>query len=1058
MFCRRFGARPRGRIALGALASTFVAALALNPAPAFPAPLDAAPTKQRFEPTGLKGKFTPAVLPTAANPNDPISVIVELEEAPVGATGGNAADLEKRQQPLKQAIAGQGGTVTRSYQRALNGFAVRTTRGKAAALAGLSSVRKVTPTRVYEVENARSVPYIGAPAVWQGSPGVDGIHGEGVKVGIIDTGLDYTHANFGGPGTVAAYDAANASDTQPADPTLFGPNSITNVKGGIDLVGDDYDSRGGDNPAFTPRPDPNPLDCNGHGSHVAGTAAGLGVNADGTTYRGPYNASTAAQNFRIGPGVAPKADLYAIRVFGCAGSSSSEVIIAGIEWAVEHKLDVVNMSLGSPLGTGDDDDPEIHAVNNASQAGTMVVASAGNSGQNPYLVGAPGTADRALTVSANDAIQSIQGGAALGLSTGPSVNAQNSNLATVPGGTFRVKVLRDAGGNISLGCDSSEYAGTAGMVVVSMRGVCARTDRAIYAQRAGAAAAVMINSTDGFPPVDGAISGVTIPFLGVANDAATALNAADGGTATLRSVDSPNPTFKQQAGFTSGGPRLGDNFLKPEVAAPGVKIVSTDVGTGNGARTLSGTSMAAPHVTGLAALVTQSHPSSWSAEDQKQAIVNTASPGQIADYNTRIAGAGMVQAQPATKTLAVAFGNSDKSSLSFGFDVDARDLHEQGQLLVRNHGPKDIVFNLSQEFAQGSPHSVSFERASLRVPAGGDASTSVRLNVPIATAGDSMAFNTVSGVVSLTPTDGGNNGVALRVPYFLVPRALTRVQEKLVGELNPSHPKATVRVTNPDGGIAGKADFYAWGQSDEQNRPLSVDGKPFELRSAGVQATDGGNTIVFALNSRGQWTTPTLQEFYVQLTFPDGHQVLVWAADFGRVFNGTPDGRMGTFVYNLETFEFFSDFFALAPNNSNTILLPVLAVQLGMSEANPRFDYEAFAFDERTGEPSVLPGRGHFNAFTSAITNGRLEQVDRGRTVEVPVSLNVAEAAITPAKGLMIVSLDNVAKHGGQVELIDVPMPAASASSVRTGAASNGHPQRAGDTFRKGVHKLSPNR
>src|SRR5205085_11529781 len=120
-------------------------------------------------------------------------------------------------------------------------------------------------------------------------------------------GIDYTHATFGGPGTAAAYTAAHDAETAPANPALFGL-AAPRVKGGIDLVGDSYNADP-QSEAYqpVPHPDSNPLDCNGHGSHVAGTAAGSGVLATGQTYTGAYNANTISGNsWTIGPGVAPK--------------------------------------------------------------------------------------------------------------------------------------------------------------------------------------------------------------------------------------------------------------------------------------------------------------------------------------------------------------------------------------------------------------------------------------------------------------------------------------------------------------------------------------------------------------------------------------------------------------------------------------------------------------------------------------------------------------------------------------------------------------------------------
>jgi len=193
----------------------FVAALAVGPTPAFPAPLDAAVQVHRqLEPTGLHGKFSPAILPGGADPNQVVTVIVELNDAPLGVSGGSAAELTKKQDAVKSAIAGQGGTITSQYQHALNGFAVRIARGKAINLARLSGVHAVKATRTYEPDNAQSVPFIGAPNVWD----TQGLHGEGVKIAIIDTGLDYTHANFGGPGTNISVPASVGRITSAGDP------------------------------------------------------------------------------------------------------------------------------------------------------------------------------------------------------------------------------------------------------------------------------------------------------------------------------------------------------------------------------------------------------------------------------------------------------------------------------------------------------------------------------------------------------------------------------------------------------------------------------------------------------------------------------------------------------------------------------------------------------------------------------------------------------------------------------------------------------------------------
>jgi len=434
-----------------------VAGLVPGPASAQPGDIIAG----AFQPAPLPGRIDPVVVPPGLAGDRPVQVVVKLPGDPVAIEQSKAggrlaadrkraikADLRGRQDALRDQLTARGARVMANFQSAINGIKVTVPAGRVAELAALPGVAAVLPVETVTPDNAVSVPLIGAPTVWDG--GAAGFRGEGRKVAIIDTGIDYTHANFGGPGTAAAFTRAAATSTQPADPALFGP-AAPKVKGGIDLVGDAYNASSADPAAQVPHPDPNPLDCNGHGSHVAGTAAGYGVSADGTRFAGPYDAATPANSFRIGPGVAPLADLYAVRVFGCTGSTN--VVVDALDWAVDNDMDVVNMSLGSPFGRPDDATAE--ASNNAALAGVVVVASAGNSGASPYITGSPAVGTRAISVAANDATAGFPA-ATLALGAGSPVTAINANGGRLADGTaLPVVVLRTATGGVSLGCNES---------------------------------------------------------------------------------------------------------------------------------------------------------------------------------------------------------------------------------------------------------------------------------------------------------------------------------------------------------------------------------------------------------------------------------------------------------------------------------------------------------------------------------------------------------------------------------------------------------------------------
>src|SRR5215467_10788084 len=205
--------------------------------------------------------------------NAPMTVMVQMAGDPVTVADANAATpltnsqkaskqaaLKAQQSTAESTIRARGGQVLGKYQLAYNGIKVRIAANKLDSLRSIPNVVGIHRVELMTPDNIHGVPLIGAPAVWDG---LNGLHGEGVKVAVIDTGIDYTHADFGGAGTQQAYLDAHANETLPADPAFFGPNA-PKVKGGTDLVGDSYNAD--PNSASyqpIPHPDPNPLDCNG---------------------------------------------------------------------------------------------------------------------------------------------------------------------------------------------------------------------------------------------------------------------------------------------------------------------------------------------------------------------------------------------------------------------------------------------------------------------------------------------------------------------------------------------------------------------------------------------------------------------------------------------------------------------------------------------------------------------------------------------------------------------------------------------------------------------------
>jgi uncharacterized repeat protein (TIGR01451 family) len=590
-------------------------------------------------------------------------------------------------------------------QKAYNGIALDVDAAGVAALRSLPGVHAVHPLELEYPTNSTSVPFLGVPNVWGNTLGLpQGATGTGVRIGIIDTGIDYIHSDFGGTGLLADYQANNR--TSNADG--FFPTA--KVVGGTDLVGDAYT---GANP---PVPDPDPMDCNGHGSHVAGTAAGFGVNADGTTYAGPYDGSAPFGSFRVGPGVAPQALLYAIRVFGCTGGTN--IVVQAIDWAMDPNgdldlsdhLDVINMSLGSQFGGGDNSSAV--AADNAAAAGVIVVCSAGNSGDTFFIGGGPSAASRAISTAAS-ADSGVAGvvltiNAPAGIAGSYSASAANTFAPTPApaptGQTANVVQALDAanasGPLTTDGCTAlTNAAAVAGNIAIVDRGTCGFQIKANNAQAAGAIGVIIANNAVGDPSLivmgaTGAVP-VTIPSIFISKaDRDTIVAQLPGVNATLGAASAADTV----ASFTSRGPRLSPLAiqLKPDIAAPGVSITSAQTGTtctaapgctgqsdpsgfvpGNLALTISGTSMASPHMAGVMALLLQLHPD-WSVEQLKALAMNGAlhdvtlgSNGGLPKYGPGRIGSSRVDPSKSAQATVVALNSEDSGLVSVSFETTA---------------------------------------------------------------------------------------------------------------------------------------------------------------------------------------------------------------------------------------------------------------------------------------------------------------------------------------------------------------------------------------------------
>ena len=646
-----------------------------------------------------------------------VTVIVEFKELPakvaqiVEASKGESISLEKAKEKVekshaefKKNLQEKIGKEERSnkdnfnikytYQNAFNGVTMSLPANQINKLMEMDTVKAVfsdikvqidPPPPIKEEEQTKvdSIPFLNIDKLHE-----EGYTGKGIKIGVIDTGIDHNHPDLkdvykGG------FDFVD-NDNDPMEATYAqwkasGKAEIVNGK-----------------PYYT-----------SHGTHVSGTIAGQAKNDS---------------DYKV-TGVAPDSDLYVYRVLGPYGSGQTSAVIAGIDRSVADGMDVINLSLGStqnnPLEVAS------LAIDNAVLSGVTAVVAAGNAGDDMFTLGSPGAAALALTVGASSASTKVTTFASKIKSNAITTDSTlqlmtktwTDDFSSLSGQTFDIVNVGEGG--------LTDYAGkdVKGKIAFVVRGTYALVDKMKAAALNGAAGVIIYNNvaTEGQIPFYLGESKENIPTFSMTNSDGLAINdlfTSGTPSITLGALGESEIPGDELASFSSRGPSGTLYDIKPEVTAPGVSVLSTvpsyindktNFSYSTAYTRMSGTSMATPHVAGIAALLLQAHPE-YTPADVKTVLMNTAEPlrGQ---YSVFEVGAGRVDPYDAinsTTELAVQdetpyiknnvkeMINEQTGGLSYGFvPIATEDITKTTNLLITNYSDKMEKYDISVEYNVG---------------------------------------------------------------------------------------------------------------------------------------------------------------------------------------------------------------------------------------------------------------------------------------------------------------------------------------------------------------------
>lgn len=932
------------------------------------------------------------------------------------------SDIAAQQSKMAVSLASVGAEELGRVQVAHNAIAVRVDASQLQQLALIPGVAKVRPVINYEMDLSETVPYVGGAAVQ-----ATGIDGTGITVAVLDSGIDYTHRNLGGAGTLEAYAAAHGG--APGDPlstTLDGLFPTAKVVGGFDFVGEGW-------PTTARTEDPDPIDFQGHGTHVSDIIAGKST--DGTHV-----------------GMAPGAKLLGIRVCSAIATSCNGVsLLLAVDFALDPNndgnlsdaADIIHLSLGSDYGQIEDD--LTAALEAAVNLGIVVVASAGNGSNKPYVVGSPSIGPGVISVAQTQVPSAVA--FPLVVTSPASIAGTYGNTATLEwspigsGATGNVAFVGRAcpAGTVTPTAPADPFlTSPAGKIALIDRGACSISLKVDYAFDNGAIGVLIGLIAPGDAVSFSFGGGDTFgPALVIQQQLSSAIKArlaaGDVVNASI-SASAGIPLIGSMASTSSRGPSVLQT-IKPEIGAPGASV-SAQVGTGTGETAFGGTSGAAPMVSGAAALLLQKFPNRTPIQI-KSMLMNSANtqvftnpallPGGLAPI-TRI-GAGELRVDKAIGLKAIAWNpESESAALSFGqLEVPFDGVVLFKKVRIHNFTNSTRTYSITRSFryaddaASGAVTVIA--PSSVSVTTGGDREFMVQLLIK----GSKLPTWALNG------GSGGGDGAALNGPEYDGYITLTSGSEKLSLPWHVLPRKASATIASPLvktkkgstlsllnlGVETGDYDVFSLiGQSDRIPRgDLPQPGDNFEiidLQSVGVRhlpaAVFGADYLEFGLTTFGRRVHPNYPaefDVYIDSNNDGTPDFVAFNSELGGF---SASGQNVVSVANLTTGAVTAVFFTDADLDSGNVIFTVpmnasagagnVGVQPGTTIGISVFAFDNYitgALTDSVENMRFTPGNARFN-----VTGLPFSTVAPRSFASVPVTAATVPDTATTEAGLLL--------------------------------------------------------